>query len=94
VSKHHVFPRLKPGGRKTLKDGLKAQGYYLLFHNLIVLPKKSYKQFADKKFSRGPFRFMQKEKTTGFDASQHSFCMVVFIKITIQGCKENERRVV
>jgi len=31
VSVYQVVPRLKPGGRKTLKSGLEAQGTYLLF---------------------------------------------------------------
>lgn len=77
MSKHHVFPRLKPGGRKTLKDGLKAQGYYLLFHNLIVLPKKSYKQFTDKKFSRGRFNSCRRVKHRHWLRSPIIvFCMV------------------
>ena len=34
VSLHQVIPRLKPGGRKKLRDGLEAQGTILLFrHN-------------------------------------------------------------
>jgi len=54
VSKHHVIPRLKPDGRKTLKDGLETQGVNLLFHNLTVLPKKDYVLFVNKKFSGEP----------------------------------------
>lgn len=49
MSKHHVIPRLKPGGRKTLKDGLITQGVTLLFHNLIVLPKKAMNYLQIKK---------------------------------------------
>jgi hypothetical protein len=48
VSKHHVFPRLKPGGRKTLADGFETQGGNLLFHNLTILPKKEHEVFAKK----------------------------------------------
>jgi hypothetical protein len=35
--KCQVVPRLKPGGRKTLKYGLKAQGTSLLFHQLKTI---------------------------------------------------------
>ncbi len=52
---HHVIPRLKPGGRKTLQDGFETQGALLLFHNLIVLPKKGYEEFAQKKFPGSRF---------------------------------------
>jgi len=63
VSKHHVIPRLKPGGRKTLKDGIESQGVNLLFHNLIILPKKGYEQFTNKKNSREPLRPILEEKS-------------------------------
>jgi hypothetical protein len=33
VSLHQVIPRLKPGGRKKLRDGLEAQDTILLFRH-------------------------------------------------------------
>jgi hypothetical protein len=35
--KYQVVPRLKPGGRKTLKYGLKAQGTSLLFQQFKTI---------------------------------------------------------
>jgi len=34
ASGRQVVPRFKPGGRKTLKSGLKAQGNHLLFQQI------------------------------------------------------------
>jgi hypothetical protein len=43
--RHHVIPRLKPGGRKTLRDGLEAQGTFLLFHQENSFTEKNKKFF-------------------------------------------------
>jgi hypothetical protein len=86
VSKHHVIPRLKPGGRKTLKDGLETQGLILLFHNLIVLPDKGYSQFTNNNFFQGAASIMPEEKHRHWPRLPNGyFCIVSFIKRPYKG---------
>lgn len=84
---HHVIPRLKPGGRKTLTDGLETQGRILLFHNLIVLPKKGYELLANKKI-QGVASISAGVKNTDIDFDSLTIILKMlccFLKITIQG---------
>jgi hypothetical protein len=87
VFKHHVIPRLKPGGRKTLKDGFETQGVNLLFPKLdSFTEKKQQKICTQKKFAEWPLRLLPEGKTpVSASIFPSLFLYCFFIKNTIQG---------
>jgi len=75
---HQVVPRLKPGGRKKLCDGLEAQNAILLFRwftgftdkrKLLFIFKEIFYSFSSYKIAEGIFFYLAGRRQPGKNTS-------------------------